>query len=126
MLCFVFASMLLFVWYLLFIGSFFSIFFFKPKTAYEMRFSYWSSDVCSSDRLHVAQNRASLAIGHNIFEVEVNANHIAPIAHHQACIPFVMSAVGFHAAPITIDVLDGDLPLIGDLQASLRTLGIDH
>src|SRR3546814_1253922 len=25
------------------------IFFFKPKTAYEMRISDWSSDVCSSD-----------------------------------------------------------------------------
>src|SRR3546814_10179472 len=26
-----------------------AIFFFKQKTAYEMRISYWSSDVCSSD-----------------------------------------------------------------------------
>src|SRR3546814_14483001 len=26
-----------------------SFFFFKQKTAYEMRMSYWSSDVCSSD-----------------------------------------------------------------------------
>src|SRR3546814_8516202 len=25
------------------------VFFFKPKTAYEMRISDWSSDVCSSD-----------------------------------------------------------------------------
>src|SRR3546814_12921299 len=29
--------------------SFFYIFFFKQKTAYEMRISDWSSDVCSSD-----------------------------------------------------------------------------
>src|SRR3546814_7947318 len=28
---------------------FYSVFFFKQKTAYEMRISYWSSDVCSSD-----------------------------------------------------------------------------
>src|SRR3546814_1774837 len=28
---------------------FFFIFFFKQKTAYEMRISDWSSDVCSSD-----------------------------------------------------------------------------
>src|SRR3546814_7394212 len=27
------------------------VFFFKPKTAYEMRISDWSSDVCSSDLL---------------------------------------------------------------------------
>src|SRR3546814_6781748 len=36
--------MWLFVWCL---GCFF--FFFKQKTAYEMRISDWSSDVCSSD-----------------------------------------------------------------------------
>src|SRR3546814_3147915 len=30
-----------------------SFFFFKQKTAYEMRISDWSSDVCSSDLLHL-------------------------------------------------------------------------
>src|SRR3546814_3449227 len=30
-------------------------FFFKQKTAYEMRISDWSSDVCSSDLDHVAR-----------------------------------------------------------------------
>src|SRR3546814_4641191 len=29
------------------------VFFFKQKTAYEMRISDWSSDVCSSDLRHV-------------------------------------------------------------------------
>src|SRR3546814_3322409 len=29
----------------------FAVFFFKQKTAYEMRISDWSSDVCSSDLL---------------------------------------------------------------------------
>src|SRR3546814_15382314 len=29
--------------------SLYFFFFFKQKTAYEMRISYWSSDVCSSD-----------------------------------------------------------------------------
>src|SRR3546814_5473413 len=34
-------------------------FFFKQKTAYEMRISDWSSDVCSSDlgRLHIQGHR---------------------------------------------------------------------
>src|SRR3546814_19787359 len=36
-------------------------FFFKQKTAYEMRISDWSSDVCSSDLLF---QRAGEAIGH--------------------------------------------------------------
>src|SRR3546814_1347271 len=30
-----------------------SIFFFKQKTAYEMRISDWSSDVCSSDLIQI-------------------------------------------------------------------------
>src|SRR3546814_5004181 len=32
-------------------------FFFKQKTAYEMRISDWSSDVCSSDLGHAHQHR---------------------------------------------------------------------
>src|SRR3546814_14314147 len=36
------------------------IFFFKQKTAYEMRISDWSSDVCSSDLEHGYQGEAEL------------------------------------------------------------------
>src|SRR3546814_4898933 len=36
-------------------------FFFKQKTAYEMRISDWSSDVCSSDLLLSDRNQASIA-----------------------------------------------------------------
>src|SRR3546814_3286584 len=36
------------------------VFFFKQKTAYEMRISDWSSDVCSSDLSQVAQRRAAV------------------------------------------------------------------
>src|SRR3546814_949457 len=35
---------------------FFVLFFFKQKTAYEMRISDWSSDVCSSDLLAVVMD----------------------------------------------------------------------
>src|SRR3546814_9345349 len=35
---------------------YFVFFFFKQKTAYEMRISDWSSDVCSSDPLGRAQH----------------------------------------------------------------------
>src|SRR3546814_2619482 len=35
----------------------FFFFFFKQKTAYEMRISYWSSDVCSSDLQQRGLNR---------------------------------------------------------------------
>src|SRR3546814_7349451 len=35
------------------------VFFFKQKTAYEMRISDWSSDVCSSDLRYGADGRPS-------------------------------------------------------------------
>src|SRR3546814_7286271 len=42
------------------------VFFFKQKTAYEMRISDWSSDVCSSDlraaRRHVGEHVADRAV----------------------------------------------------------------
>src|SRR3546814_6943251 len=38
---------------------YYSFFFFKQKTAYEMRISDWSSDVCSSDLSHCAAKKAS-------------------------------------------------------------------
>src|SRR3546814_6961295 len=37
-------------------------FFFKQKTAYEMRISDWSSDVCSSDLLGEQPQKAKLAV----------------------------------------------------------------
>src|SRR3546814_5218416 len=37
--------------------SFCFVFFFKQKTAYEMRISDWSSDVCSSDLLNETTKR---------------------------------------------------------------------
>src|SRR3546814_6622594 len=49
-------------------------FFFKQKTAYEMRISDWSSDVCSSDLLVVGatdsnNNRASFSSYGNFLDV---------------------------------------------------------
>src|SRR3546814_3216773 len=35
--------------YIVYSSVYFIVFFFKQKTAYEMRISDWSSDVCSSD-----------------------------------------------------------------------------
>src|SRR3546814_17727753 len=47
-------------------------FFFKQKTAYEMRISDWSSDVCSSD-LQVSDDLA--AIGKNILVLRLIPQH---------------------------------------------------
>src|SRR3546814_4650771 len=46
-----------------------SIFFFKQKTAYEMRISDWSSDVCSSDLQALASDNA----GWKRYPVEIDA-----------------------------------------------------
>src|SRR3546814_7510592 len=40
-----------------------SFFFFKPKTAYEVRISDWSSDVCSPDLPDIRPRRASAWLG---------------------------------------------------------------
>src|SRR3546814_4618088 len=37
------------------------VFFFKQKTAYEMRISDWSSDVCSSDLIGLESARSGIA-----------------------------------------------------------------
>src|SRR3546814_6859584 len=48
------------------------VFFFKQKTAYEMRISDWSSDVCSSDllrqRMGVLFQQGALFTDLNVFE----------------------------------------------------------
>src|SRR3546814_6563444 len=50
-------------------------FFFKQKTAYEMRISDWSSDVCSSDLAHAAHH--SLHAAHHALHAAA-----AQLAHH--------------------------------------------
>src|SRR3546814_12782356 len=45
-------------------------FFFKQKTAYEMRISDWSSDVCSSDLHRHAEGNDSRRVGERDFLVE--------------------------------------------------------
>src|SRR3546814_8479767 len=51
---------------------YFCFFFFKQKTAYEMRISDWSSDVCSSD---LGEDRASLG---RLQRIGDQADHHAP------------------------------------------------
>src|SRR3546814_10589846 len=58
----------------------FSVFFFKQKTAYEMRISDWSSDVCSSD-LHVAREPGPI-LGAGDHGCQ-RGHHLAAIAHAQ-------------------------------------------
>src|SRR3546814_8140377 len=69
------------------LGLFISVFFFKQKTAYEMRISDWSSDVCSSDL-----NNANIAVFRG-FDIGAKGQVIGRLPH---------SLVGLGAfAPVT-------------------------
>src|SRR3546814_14256792 len=53
--------------------SFLSVFFFfKQKTAYEMRISDWSSDVCSSDLLARTHHRCGLGVVGGVVAADVD------------------------------------------------------
>src|SRR3546814_1358536 len=47
------------------------IFFFKQKTAYEMRISDWSSDVCSSDLLRPVSSSVASVIAQHLHRIGV-------------------------------------------------------
>src|SRR3546814_3484797 len=72
----------------------FSFFFFKQKTAYEMRISDWSSDVCSSDLMMMAMLRV------NVPSIFVYGGSILPGRYEgrDVTVVDVFEAVGQHAA----------------------------
>src|SRR3546814_19836936 len=59
-------------------------FFFKQKTAYEMRISDWSSDVCSSDLLRAGLNPALPAEDRHHARQHVGAGGKARLHHRPA------------------------------------------
>src|SRR3546814_8535319 len=67
-----------------FVGKFNVIFFFKQKTAYEMRISDWSSDVCSSDLDGIFAFRSILPAGYPIPTTGV----VGQLLHAQGRHPF--------------------------------------
>src|SRR3546814_8495418 len=63
---------------------FFGFFFFKQKTAYEMRISDWSSDVCSSDLVSRFQRDARPKWRENYMSKNIPRN-IRGIDAHRSC-----------------------------------------
>src|SRR3546814_14937420 len=58
----------------------FVFFFFKQKTAYEMRISDWSSDVCSSDlRVQRHADPVAQSVGENADGVQPFFDHVARV-----------------------------------------------
>src|SRR3546814_968619 len=87
-----------------------NIFFFKQKTAYEMRISDWSSDVCSSDLLaHILGASGEIAVLHRR-ELLRNGGDLG---HHGR---FGVAAVGLDAA---FDAAD-QAPRVQHLQVGFQ------
>src|SRR3546814_6464092 len=61
-------------------------FFFKQKTAYEMRISDWSSDVCSSDLIEICSAGTGALVGFpaDPMAIEVAVDHGLDISAHRA------------------------------------------
>src|SRR3546814_6342835 len=95
--------------------SFFVIFFFfKQKTAYDMRISDWSSDVCSSDLAPAAIPHAGKAgLRHVEAAAQIDADHFVPIfkAHIQE------SAVARNACIVDHNI--DRAHVFGDLRAKV-------
>src|SRR3546814_9349298 len=70
-------------------------FFFKQKTAYEMRISDWSSDVCSSDLVDMGGGIMSISrYFTDMLDPEMNWDDVAEMVRHwngQFCLKGIMT-----------------------------------
>src|SRR3546814_18296434 len=71
-------------------------FFFKQKTAYEMRISDWSSDVCSSDLLSANPESVRGALEHGVAAATILPAKAPAHRHDQLRIAFDGAAVIFN------------------------------
>src|SRR3546814_18319489 len=73
-------------------------FFFKQKTAYEMRISDWSSDVCSSDLVPESiPDRCADRAGDKVVDREMRS--LGPLADHLERLPVVLALTGVGIDP---------------------------
>src|SRR3546814_11305756 len=88
----------------------FVFFFFKQKTAYEMRISDWSSDVCSSDLLRL--QRCEVVI-HLADETSVKEFHVIIEKQHRLVLRHGREGIADGASPVVtgIDHLEIYQPL---------------
>src|SRR3546814_8451975 len=81
------AWVLCLVCYVCCMSEFLCVFFFKQKTAYEMRISDWSSDVCSSDLAEQGQRALVVASGMQlVIDIEPfqQAMEVRQLRHHRS------------------------------------------
>src|SRR3546814_7542173 len=79
------------------------IFFFKPKTAYEMRISDWSAAVCSADLIRAARSELNVPPGARLALHVRDAGDVtaARLSRHDAALKRLarIEHVGHDAAP---------------------------
>src|SRR3546814_16987835 len=109
------------------------VFFFKQKTAYEMRISDWSSDVCSSDLDVVRLRRieegkesgvthvAAVPVGHAVDLDRLKDQRQAGRGHHHVGGQLV-ALEDLHAAGLHVGGGDVDL----QMRAGAHLLEVDH
>src|SRR3546814_19750951 len=103
----------------------FVVFFFKQKTAYELRISDWSSDVCSSDlpglsgeaRCRGRMGPRVKAEGDNVRGGTLPCDHSCRLVAERSPLP-PQPALAQH------DFLDGDL-VVGGLGGEVHEGGLD-
>src|SRR3546814_14485380 len=93
--------------------------FFKQKTAYELRSSDWSSDVCSSDLLSQSPSCAKLYAAPGNPGIEAYAECVGVAADD---IAGLLAFVKAHA--IDFVVVGPEAPLVAGLADRLREIGI--
>src|SRR3546814_2669751 len=78
------------------------IFFVKQKTAYEMRISDWSSDVCSSDLPGEGKTFSAVNLA---LSLAVEADHDVLLIDADIAKPSVLDALGLEDGPGLMDAL---------------------
>src|SRR3546814_13899228 len=101
-------------------------FFFKQKTAYEMRISDWSSDVCSSDLSPIGRQQAIQIKLHGSSERRIGhviADGAAPVFGRRIVRQFQPVPTS-NTAPVLHGIADGGGPIIPGLTntPTYRTL----
>src|SRR3546814_5451337 len=87
-------------------------FFFKQKTAYEMRISDWSSDVCSSDLTPPASGTRSVRVD----RTQPEEPSLAPYAHHPSSADRILALDSHLDEPVEGGAVDQRLQSAANLD----------
>src|SRR3546814_4899500 len=115
-------------------------FFFKQKTAYEMRISDWSSDVCSSDLTMVQPQYIRLSVfpthTHHGIKIRLLKARVAPVPRSVVMpLPLAPDRASFVVRPASLlderrvlgtrDMVDACRKIPRDRDSMLRTLMVE-